>query len=63
MPPASQMVISADLTKRRTAVAGHHFTMPLSVLRIVLLHLLLLTHRGFAVQVVKGMFHRTITSR
>ena len=57
MSLAPQMVISADLPERRTALTGHQLTMSLTILRIVFLHLLLLRHRWFAVEVVKGMYH------
>lgn len=52
-----QMVIPADLPERRTALTGHNLTMSLTILGIVLLHLLLLGKKGFAVEIVKGMYH------
>ena len=57
MSLAPQMVISADLPERRTALTGHNLTMSLTILGIVLLHLLLLGKWWLPIEIVKGMYH------
>jgi hypothetical protein len=57
------VIIPADLPKTGSAFTSDDSAVSLSVFLVVVLHLVLLGHRRFAVKIVKTMFHIAITGR